>query len=179
MSFTNIHEIEKIIGNMIVKQSGLDRSRIANIASIRGVNLSKFITNSVSLSYNLSDVVILFEIVASDNRDINFTEKTKDDAIRESNCFDVKLICYGNESINIIKMLKARLESAVVRSALLDEGIYFVESSSCESINDFINETIYPRTDFHFTVACEIEYSQIEEEYTISTTNININTSDK
>ena len=64
MTISSIHQLEKTIGDMLLKQTELKRSRIVNGLSIRGADLSKFITDNVSLSYDVSDVALIFEISA-------------------------------------------------------------------------------------------------------------------
>lgn len=163
---TNFHSVEKIIGDTLLQQSELEQGRIINGLSTRGVSLSKFITDNVLLSYDVLDSVIIFEITTADNNDINFTERDNNN-IREGCMYEVKVIAYGNDSINLIKKLKARFESARVRNDLLQQGIYLIESSSSISVNDFINETIYPRTDWSFTIAYETEISLLDDEQPI------------
>ena len=106
IQISNLHDIETIVGNMLVKQSQLDKSRIVNAITPRGVDLSKFVTEKVKLSYDLNDVVIIFELLATEIEDINFTEAEENDNIRENSAFEVKLIIYGNEALGMAKILK-------------------------------------------------------------------------
>jgi len=163
---TNLHDIEKIVGNMLVKQSQLDKSRIANAITPRGVDLSKFVTEKVKLSYDLKDVVIIFELLATEVKSINFTEAEKDDEdsnIRENTAFEVKLTIYGNEALGMAKILKARIESEKVRTDLLDKGLYLIDVQQIESINEYLNETMWPRADFSFRIACEMSIAQVDD----------------
>lgn len=162
MTISSIHQLEKTIGDMLLKQTELKRSRIVNGLSIRGADLSKFITDNVSLSYDVSDVALIFEISAMNEDSINITE-AEDDSIREDACFEVSLTCYGNESLLKMKQLKARLESDKVRYDLSEEGVYFIDASSIIQINDFLNETIYPRTSMTFRIACELQVSLVDD----------------
>lgn len=163
---TNLHDIEKIVGNMLVKQSQLDRSRIANAITPRGVDLSKFVTENVKLSYDLHDVVIIFEVIATDVEGINFTEAETDNEnsnIRENAAFQVRLTIYGNEALGMSKILKARIESEKVRMDLLDKGLYVIDVQQIESINEYLNETMWPRADFSFRIACEMSIAQVDD----------------
>ena len=161
-SINNIHTIEKIVGNMLVKQSQLDKSRIMNAITPRGVSLSKFITDNVKLSYDLNDVVIIFEVTTTNIDDINFTEYDTNN-IREDAAFEIKITIYGNESIAMAKILKARFESEKVRSDLLDSGLYLIDTTSAMSLNDFLNDTMWPRADWSFRVACEMYIDEVDE----------------
>ena len=165
---TNLHDIDKIIGNMLVKQSELDKSRIANAITPRGVDLAKFITDKVKLSYDLHDVVIIFEVVSTESDGINFTEIEKDSSnIRENAAFEVKITIYGNEAIRTAKILKARFESEKVRTDLLNDGLYLIDTTYVQSINEYVNETMWPRADWSFRIACEMNITQVDDMHDI------------
>lgn len=171
---SNIHEIEKIIGDMLVKQSQLDKSRIMNGLTPRGADLSKFVTENVKLSYDLFDTVIIFEILSSEAENINFTEQEAEGTdIRESACFEAKIIIYGNESMQMAKKLKSRFESEKVRYDLLNSGLYLIDTSYASSINEFVNNTIWLRADWSFKIACEMKYEQIDTMPEIESTDDN------
>lgn len=158
----DIKNINKIVGNMLVRQSGLDRSRIINGHSVRGVNLSKFVTDNVKLSYNLSDSVIIFEIDPANNDDVNITEESESGNIRQFVYVEVKVIIYGQEASILAKTLKARIESEEVRNDLLLQEVYMSKVKDIVVVNDFINETIWPRADFSINLAYEIEITKID-----------------
>jgi hypothetical protein len=167
---SNIHDIEKIVGDMLVKQSKLDRSRIMNGLSPRGIDLSKFVTENVKLSYDLSDTAIIFEVKSVENENINLTEIDEDN-IREDACFEVSVTIYGNESMRMGQLLKARFESEKVRYDLLMTGLYLVAVSSTTSMNEFVNNTIWPRTDLSLKIACEMTMKQVDTMQQITTVN--------
>lgn len=171
----SIKEVDKIIGDMLVKQSELQRGSIVNGCSIRGVDLSKFVTEKVKLSYDLSDSVIIFEVKTNNNDDIDFTEVEKD-VVRESLSLEVSVIIYGNQSLALAKVLKARFESEKVRNDLLDKEVYLSSVNEITSMNEFINETIWPRADFNMDIACEIQVSQIDEMSEIDKTDMTVDT---
>ena len=91
----NMQDVDKIIGNMLLKQSGLNRQNIVNGLSVHGPELSKFITETVKQSYDLTDVVIIFERMALNENDVNFDE-AETDSIRESIAEKVSINIYGN-----------------------------------------------------------------------------------
>lgn len=171
----SIKEVDKIIGDMLVKQSKLQRGSIVNGCSIRGVDLSKFVTEKVKLSYDLSDSVIIFETKTNNNDDIDFTEVEKD-VVRESLSLEVSVIIYGNQSLALAKALKARFESEKVRNDLLDKEVYLSSVNEITFMNEFINETIWPRADFSMSIACEIQVSQIDEMSEIDKTDMTVDT---
>ena len=171
----SIKEVDKIIGDMLVKQSELQRGNVVNGCSARGVDLSKFVTEKVKLSYDLSDSVIIFEIKSSNNNEVDFTE-AENDVVRESLSLEVSVIIYGNQSLTLAKMLKARFESEKVRNDLLDKNVYLSSVNEISFMNEFINETIWPRADFTMSIACEIQVSQIDEMSEINKADVTVNT---
>ena len=153
---TNLRELEKIVGNIIYKESGLTKDRIINAMSVRGPQLSKLITDKVKLSYDLNDVAIIFEITNRNNDDVNFSEEINEDEIRNNLALKVSIICYGNASNNVVNILRARLLSERVRLEFLENDVYIAEVSSATSLNEFINETVWPRTDFTINIDVEM-----------------------
>lgn len=170
----HIVDIDKIIGNMLVKQSTLARDNILNVDSIRGVDLSKFITDKVKLSYDLSDLVILFEVKGVDNENVNVSETMSNDLILESSSFEIQLTIYGNQSLHLAKILKARIESEKVRNDLLAEGLYLINIESIQSFNEFMNETVWPRADIILNVACEMQINQVDTMNEVDDVNVKV-----
>lgn len=157
----DLRELEKILSSMLVKQSGLENSRIINALSIRGPELSKLIQETVELSYDLSDTVVIFEINLEENENINFTEKN-DTNIREDVYAKVDLTIYGNQSTLLGKQLKARFETEKCRYDLQNQGVILMKVGSITSLNEFINNTVWPRCDLEIYVGCEIECKEID-----------------
>ena len=160
----NMQDIDKIIGNMLLKQSGLNRQNIVNGLSVRGPELSKFITETVKQSYDLTDVVIIFERMALDEGNTNIDETESDDSIRESIAEKISINIYGNQSFAMAKTLKARFESEKVREDLLNSGIHLMQ---------FMNEMLWHRASFDLEIAYEISVNQIDLPYSIEKTDIN------
>lgn len=158
----NLHDIEKIIANVLVKQSQLDNDRIINGLSVRGPELSKYIQTKVLKSYELTDSVIIFELVMDYNQDTNFTEYSNN-SIRNTMAFHIELTVYGNESINLANILKARLESQKVRAILLEEGIYLSNISNIASLNEYINETMWLRSNMTLNLIAEMNIDEIDK----------------
>ena len=161
-TISSFHDIEKVVGEALLKQSQLDRAHILNGLSVRGVNLAKYITDTVSLSYDLNDCVLIFEVVPVENDNINVTEEIEDDMILQYIYNEVKVVIYGNESYNLATLLKSRLESEKNQYDMFIKGVSLLKSSVCTSITEFINETIYPRADFSFYVVSELHHTQVD-----------------
>ena len=46
---------------------------------------------------------------------------------------------------------------------MLDKGLYLIDVQQIESINEYLNETIWPRADFSFRIACEMSIAQVDD----------------
>ena len=169
---TDISNIDKIIGNMIVKQSNLSRENILNGRSVRGIDLAKFIADKILSSYELTDSVIIFTTNASNA--INVTEVQKDESIYEAMSFEVQFTIYGNQSLYLAKILKARFESEKVRNDLLEQGIYVIDIDSIQSMNEFMNETVWSRADMTLNIGCEMKVTQIDAMNEIKHANVEV-----
>lgn len=169
----NMQDIDKVIGNILLKQSGLNRQNIVNGLSVRGSELSKFITETVKQSYDLTDVVIIFERMALDEGNTNIGETESDDSIRESIAEKISINIYGNQSFAMAKTLKARFESEKVREDLLNSGIHLMQVTNVDTLNEFMNEMLWHRASFDLEIAYEISVNQIDLPYSIEKTDIN------
>ena len=158
----SIHDIEKIIGNVLYRQSKLNRKNIMNALSVRGSDLSKFITDTVKQSYELSDLAMLFEVTVDESENSNFTEQL-DDRIIQSNAYLVSVYIYGNESMTLAKQLKARLESEIIRSDLQKNDICLSNVSNIASYNEYINDTMWLRADFSITLFAYMLVDNVNE----------------
>lgn len=141
----NLYEIDKILGNIIVEQSELDRNNIKNGLGIRGSDLSKFINENIYISPNIKDTIIIFNTELEDNP---ITEE-KENEIVIDNFLNFKLMIYGAHSKNLAYILKARLESEEVRYELTSKYINLINIDNVISVDDIINNTIYPRCDLN------------------------------
>lgn len=145
-SISNIKDLDKIWRNKIIEQSNLPAKNVLNGLSIRGVDLSNYITTNISMSYSLKNIAVVFEISTSSSED-NISMEEDDGDITEYVIMNIRLSLYGSAAIELAKTLKARFESSKCRDDLYNQGIYFKEVTELTTTNDFINETMWTRVD--------------------------------
>ena len=167
-SITDTLEIEKIIGEVLENQSDLPSERILNAISVRGQNLSKLIENDVYVSYNLSDLVIIFEVIFNPTSTDNVSMEEEDESITVYSAFYVKILIYGNKSANVANKLKGRLLSRKVRDDLHEKSIHIERVSNPEPMIEMLNETFWVRNDLTMEIACRQSFNQKEPEYQIT-----------
>lgn len=153
--------IDKYIRQELIQQSGLIGERVLNAISVRGQDLSKLVDEKIYMSYNLYDCFIIFEVVIDSDSTDNVSMTEEDESITDYSVFNVKVMIYGNKSNILSHRIKSRLLTEEIRQNLYEKGIHLIEISSIESVNDFINNTIWPRTDFDIKVGCRLNFEKI------------------
>lgn len=161
VDLNDINDIDKIIRNLLIKQSGLDKTHILNAQSIRGPELVKYIEETKEKSPELSDLFIIFDNNFT-NENLNFTEK-ENDKLRILGSFEIYVIIYGDNSNKLGSILKARLESSKCNYDLLRQGIHLTGVSRVNESTDFIKETIWPKVDFHIYFEFESKTDPIDD----------------
>lgn len=158
-------ELDKIIRNVLIEQSELNSKRVLNALSVRGQNLSKFITENSYMSYNLSDIVIIFEISSNQSSKSNVVMEEDDDTITDYSSFYVKILIYGNKSSYIANKLKSRLLSRKVIDNLQYEGIHVETVSNPEPMREWLNETLWIRNDITMEISCRESFEKVSLDY--------------
>lgn len=162
---TDLHEIEKIIRNTLIEQTNLSGTRILNGQSIRGQDLSKLVGEKIYKSYNLKDNVIIFNLTLRDDQNVNFTDIKEEEnnvaSVIKTVGTTIKLTIYGNSSINLAQIIKARFETEKVRYDLLVQGLYIEKIRNTFTTNEIINDTYWQRVDLTIDIDCEMEIQKI------------------
>lgn len=160
-SITDIIEIDKDIRNELIRHSELNPNRVLNAISVRGQDLSKLVDERTYMSYNLSDCFIIFEVVMNTRSSDNVIMTESDESITDYSVFDVKVTVYGNKSNILCHLIKSRMLTEEARYSLYSKGIWLKEIGEIQSVNEFINNTIWPRTDFDITVGVRLSFNKI------------------
>ncbi len=161
-------ELEVVLGNLLVEQSGLERNRILNVNSVRGQDLDKKIENifgsNIFVSYNIIDNVILFEIQLN-NSDENISMIEKDDSITNYVNLTLSLSIYGNTCEQLANIIYSRLLSSSVKYKMLIKGIYIKEIETPEITREFINTNYISRCDIDINISIKQSVDQISKDY--------------
>ena len=153
------NEINKLIRAQLIKQSGLDKSRVINALSIYGETLDKLLEDSVYNSYERSDVVCLFELQSNDQQ-VSFDENNTAVYLRS---YEVRVILYGNASDDVATLTVARLRTEKVRQDLYEAGLRLRAVSEPIIVNEFKNGVMWLRTDFSILLDCEFSVKLTEQ----------------
>lgn len=161
-SISDVNEINKILKQRIELETGLSNRNVRNALSTYGETLHKLLTDKKFNSYELNDAVILFDLHTRDNpTDVSIVNENSSVDLYKS--YEFKIIIYGHSSANLGNILYARFNTDYVLSTLQDEGIYLESISLPMSINEFINDVMWPRTDLSFLISCKHTINQIHD----------------
>lgn len=155
-------EINKILRNILIKQSELPAKRIVDSLSTFGETLDKLLEKTIYDSYKTSDSVILFELLDRDSSN-NMSYTKEDSTIKYQRSFEWKLIIYGNDSSDIATKIVARYRTQKIRDDLQNQGIYLEEVTEPTTFNEFKNNVIWLRNDLSINITCEFEITQIDD----------------
>jgi hypothetical protein len=106
----------------------------------------KMLTDTVSASPDLSDTFIVFEMTEDQNLDYG-SEQENDDyqAVIMPYKFGMKI--YGTLCHEYAKKILAGFKSPKIAASMYESGVWIRGVSRPESINEIINNTVWPRCD--------------------------------
>ena len=163
-------KLEELLRNLLIEQSTLASERVLNSLSIHGEDLDKLLEDSIYVSLDRTDCVLLFELISRESSsDISNEDE---DAISTYRSFSLKCILYGNDSNEIATEIVSRLRTEKVIEDLQAQGIYLETVSRIESVNEYKNETMWQRNDFDIDISCLFKISKISAEYELDSVEV-------
>ena len=172
-SLTDLKEINKILRTVIIAQSQLLSANVRNALSLHGEDLEKLIEGTVYNSYEVTDCFALFELKYRDSsNNISFTNTDQtNDPVTIQNSFAFQVMIYGNASPTTAALFTARMRTAKVRQDLMTQGVYIERVENPVSINEYINDSMWIRTDVVINISCEMLVQQVSNDYQVSSYN--------
>lgn len=159
---TTYEEMTKNVRAALIRQSGLDGTRVMNAITPLGPDLSEIVSSTSSTSFALSDTFMVFECIANDDE----SGTTKQDKLGKKfetlMSFDFNIKIYGAGSPAMYQVLLARFRSEEVCEALRSLGVYIYGVTKCQPVNEFINKILWPRNDFTIKVQITSVVDNIE-----------------
>lgn len=157
---SNLKQIDKIIREHLILESGIQEEFVRAAHSEYGTDLDKK-NGSVFNSIEKSDTVMLFEI-SSEDSEMSNSEETSEGLVYHLT-FRVQVIMYGDDTLTLSKVLAARLRTQKSRELLHDKGIHLRTVSNPTKIEDFKNDTIWMRNDIEMQIACDMLIDKISD----------------
>lgn len=147
----------------LAEQTGISLDRIFNAVTVRGPDLFKLISESESMSFDLGDSFIVFELKEDDN-DNNTVLREQDDTMSSISSFNFDLKIYGNACHTVSQNILMRFKTEEVAFGLRSEGIYIKGIGFPTSINEFINNTVWPRCDMSLKLQVRFNTYKIHDD---------------
>ena len=169
---TSIQELNKIVRNQLILQSGLNANQVMNGVSIHGQDLLERINQYAYKTYTLDSSFIVFVLEGRDSES-DFSQTQENGVVRMISSYQVHCYVYGFESQTLANQIIGRLRTEYARLYLQQNGVYLESVSKPITSNDFINNTLMIRTDFFVNISCEMEIQQQDEGEILSTFNVN------
>lgn len=166
--FSNTEELNKVVRQVLILQSGLQSTRVLNSLSIYGEDLDKLLEDEIYGSIERNDAMLLFELRSRDSTS-NMTQTNDDDTLLLVRSFTLHVILYGNSSSDIASILKTRLETEKVRLSFVERGIYIEDISMPQTLNEYKNQTMWLRNDFDINLTCSFLIEQISKDSSFET----------
>jgi len=140
------------IREAIITQSELNGNSVINAVSVRGPALSKLISDNESTSLNLNDGFIIFELLENKDSENNIILQNPNDSSDNVSEYKLLLKIYGNHCHELSQKLVSRFKMESVIMDLYEKGIWAKNISFPETINEFLNNTVWPRCDLEITI---------------------------
>lgn len=169
---TDIQELNKIIRNQLILQSGLSSNQVMNGVSIHGQDLLERINQYAYKTYTLQSSFVVFVLESRDS-DSNFSQVQDDGNIRVVASYKVHCYIYGYNCQTLANVMVGRLRTEYARLDLQQNGVYLADVSEPITSNDFINDSLMIRTDFFINISCEMLVQQASMGDEIKSFNIN------
>lgn len=165
LPYTTFNDIIKNLKKSLQDLTGLDPNRVLSTTAVRGADLSKIINESQVNSFNLSDSFIVFELKESNDKDYYIIDENDNErSIISRYHMDIKL--YGNACHIVSQQILARFKDATLLQDLYEKGIHYTGITPVESVNEFINNTLWKRCDMTIHLQARMKVDKIKpDEY--------------
>lgn len=173
MTMSSPDRLVKYLRQMLILATELDSSMVRNALSVFGTSLDAREKQNVFDTICNDDLLLLFELLLDpSDSDCSMTES--DDSISYFKGFRLKIIIYGKKSFWAAMLLTGRFRSDAFRSNFVANGINLRDISEATSINEFMNDVMWNRSDLEITFDCHFSLTSTLSETEFSMSNINV-----
>ncbi len=151
------------IRQALITQSELDEKMVINAVSARGPALRKLISDNESTSLNLHDGFIIFELLENKDSENNIILQNDNNSSDNISEYKLLLKIYGNNCHEISQKLTSRFKMEDIIMELYSKGVWVRNISFPETINEFVNDTVWPRCDLELTIIVRYNIEALKE----------------
>lgn len=160
VKLSSIDEINKILRAEIIKQSELQGERVVNGYTVHGQDLVTKINKYCVDSYKPEDSYVVFELRPKPSY---ITETDYNEELSIYSAYEFHLFVYGFNSTTLVNKLVARMLTQNCRLNLQNQGIYLQNIENIQDGTDFINDTLFPRTDLDINIYCQMKVNPVSD----------------
>lgn len=145
----NATTYENIIRNIrqnIITKLNISADRVLNADSVRGPDLKKILSCSDSTSFSLNDLFIVFRLKEYEN-DSYYIIPEDDNSSSLIISYEFTMNIYGNAAHDASQKLLTIFKEERTLVDLYEQGIYIHQVTKPRFMNEFINNTMWPRCD--------------------------------
>lgn len=165
IALSSFDELNKIIRKNLIEQTQLKSKDVLNALTVYGTNMNQNTSNKIFESYNPTDSFIIFELKSrTSSSNVSFTEPTNTSTISYTKAYEMLVIVYGDYSQDVGNNIAARFRTENVREKLFEQGVNLEEVQEPTSFNEFVNDTMWFRTDVSINITCKFSINKITDD---------------
>lgn len=158
-------DIVKLVRKTVINILGINANRVINSSSVRGADLQKAIDASKFDSFSLNDVFIVFDVTENDSDKYYVVPEENDGSTSSISSFDFNLKMYGNGCHNYSQKLLCGFKDQEILVDLREKGIYVKGVTHPRVHNEFINNTLWTRSDITINVRVRFNFATKDDSY--------------
>lgn len=170
MILDNLDSVAKNFRNLLISTSQLDGQFVRNALSKFGTSLDKSNLDDIFNSISTNDSLLLFEIM-SDDSDADMSE-TENNSISYFKSMKARIIIYGQASLFLALKISGNILTDVFRTDAQNKGLYLKSVDKPQTLTDFKNEVMWPRTDFVIKFSLHLRLQLVKDEETFEKSEI-------
>lgn len=155
---TTYEDVIKNFRTVISNECGIDLSRILNSLSVRGPELLKVMSDTQTYSFGLSDCFIVFELVEDNSAEDNVVLHEADGSTSSISSYNMNMRIYGNDCHKTSQDIRMTFKNPDIALNMRSNGVYIYGIPFPTSINEIVNNTVWPRCDL--TIKVKVRFNK-------------------
>lgn len=157
-------DIIRAIRQTIITLLNISADRVLNADSVRGADLLKIISCSESTSFSLNDLFIVFRLKEYDN-DSYYIIPEEDNTSSLIISYEFTMNLYGNACHEASQKLLTIFKEERTLVNLYESGIYVHQVNKPRFMNEFINNTMWPRCDMSLVLQVRVSVENTADNF--------------
>ena len=143
--------IDTVMGKLVSTLGDIPINMIFNAVSVRGPQIFKILENGARIGPDREEIFAVFEITMDDGDEHN-SVVVGDDITETLSTYNFDLKIYGNNAQYVAQKIISRIRTEENIAFAKEKGIFIYKISFPKAINEFINNTLWPRADLNIKI---------------------------